>query len=639
LLWDASNGELIRTFEGHSGGINKVALSPDGGFVVSGSDDHMVRLWDARTGQLINTFDHSGWVSSVTFSADGKYVLSGGLGRILPDLRSEPCACLKLWNASKGSLVRAFDDQSVSSVAFSPDGAHILAGDRRAAKLWDMATGRLIRRFEGGAESVTPIAFSPDGKSMLSGGVSTAKLWDLATGQLIRVFNGHTNWIDAVAVSPDGTQLLSGSLDGTAKLWDVVTGGLIHTFGAHSGAIRTVAFSADQKHVLLGGDDKLKLWDVETGNLIRTFEEQTGVVSSAMFSLDGTDALSRSWDGTIRIWNVATGELKVTLLAAPRGEWVAITPDGFFGTSGKGAEDTLSIVRGFDVTTIEQVHQSLFNPDLVREALAGDPDGEVRKAAKVINLEKVLDSGPAPAVAITSHPKSSRSSSDLVTLQARVTDRGKGIGRIEWRVNGITAAVVNKPAGEGPDYPLTQQLALDLGDNTIDLVAYNASNLLASLPARTRIKFAGSSDTVKPRLHVLAIGINAYVDKGWRSPGSYDMLKFPPLSLAVSDARSRAAALRKAGAGQYAKVRVTEALDTGATAARLQQIIERMASEINPRDTFVLFAAAHGTSQNGRFISSRRTMRGARTPPHCRSEPLARTACGIGSRIRLRRRR
>ena len=318
------------------------------------------------------------------------------------------------------------------------------------------------------------------------------------------------------------------------------------------------------------------------------------------FSADGTRVLSGSTDSTARIWETAIGHQLVSMIGSRDREWLSITPAGFFAASRKGTE-MLSIVRGFDVTTVGQVHQSLFNPDLVRESLAGDADGEVREAAKVINLETVVDSGPAPVVAIASHSHGSQSSSDLVTLEARVTERGKGIGRIEWKVNGITAAVSAKPAGGGPNYLLTQQLVLDPGDNTIEVVAYNESNLLASLPARTMIAFTGAADTVKPTLHVLAIGINAYVDKGWRPPGSADILAFPPLNLAVSDAKAVAAVLRKAGVGQYAQVKVTEALDRNATAAGLQHIIERMAPEIHPRDTFVLFAAAHGTSHNGRF--------------------------------------
>jgi hypothetical protein len=62
----------------------------------------------------------------------------------------------------------------------------------------------------------------------------------------------------------------------------------------------------------------------------------------------------------------------------------------------------IHIVRGLEVTSIEQIYRSLFNPQLVRESVAGDPDGEVRRATDVVNLEKVLDSGPAPTVMITS---------------------------------------------------------------------------------------------------------------------------------------------------------------------------------------------------------------------------------------------
>jgi Caspase domain len=123
-------------------------------------------------------------------------------------------------------------------------------------------------------------------------------------------------------------------------------------------------------------------------------------------------------------------------------------------------------------------------------------------------------------------------------------------------------------------------------------------------------------------LYVLAIGINAYVDRGWNPPGSYDILKFPPLNLAVSNAKALAAALKQAGAGQYAEVKITEALDADASLAHLQQIIERMASEIHPRDTFVLFAAAHGTSHQGRFYLIPQDYDGGTNPASLQERPI-----------------
>jgi hypothetical protein len=316
------------------------------------------------------------------------------------------------------------------------------------------------------------------------------------------------------------------------------------------------------------------------------------------FSPDGARVLSGSDDGTVRIWNVATGERLLTLIGG-HGEWLSLTSAGFFAAS-RNTTDLLSIVRGFKVTAIDQVWQSLFNPDLVLETLAGDPEGEVRGAAKVINIEKVLDSGPAPVVAITSHPPGSDSAEDAVTVEARVTDKGKGIGRIEWRVNGVTSAVGVKPEGSGREYIVSRELALDPGENTIDVVAYNSSNLLASLPARTTINYTGSADETKPTLHILAIGINAYVDKSWIERGRIRR-GFPPLSLAVKDAESFGAEMKRANRSLYQAVIVTTVLDKDATRDNIEKVVERIAKDISPRDNFILFAAAHGTSENGRF--------------------------------------
>ena len=99
----------------------------------------------------------------------------------------------------------------------------------------------------------------------------------------------------------------------------------------------------------------------------------------------------------------------------------------------------------------------------MREALAGDPNGEVKRAAEVINLEKVLDSGPAPEVEIVSPEEGSKSSSDLAAVIAWVKDRGKGIGRIEWRVNGVTVSLSKAPSKAEPTYEVKQTLALDFG--------------------------------------------------------------------------------------------------------------------------------------------------------------------------------
>jgi len=185
--------------------------------------------------------------------------------------------------------------------------------------------------------------------------------------------------------------------------------------------------------------------DVATGTVSRVLTGHSGKVNSVAFCRDGRSIVSGSDDGTVRLWSAATGTDAVGVLAMFQGNRLALTSSGFFDFEGD-VQQIVHLVRGFDVMTLGQVHQSLFSPDLVREALTGDPKGEVKRAAEVINLEKVIESGPAPDVEITWPIRGTTSNADLVNVSARIQDRGKGIGRIEWRVNGITAGVVTQLA-------------------------------------------------------------------------------------------------------------------------------------------------------------------------------------------------
>ena len=149
----------------------------------------------------------------------------------------------------------------------------------------------------------------------------------------------------------------------------------------------------------------LNSWDVDTGRLIRSF--QAGNIGATAFSPSGRQVVTGTDDNKIKLWDQVTSKLLVSLVAGGGENWIALTPHGFF-TTGQTGQIFLHIVRGTQVTAISQVQQSLFNPDLVRETLAGDPNDEALKAASVLNLGKVLESGPAPQVAITTYFNESR---------------------------------------------------------------------------------------------------------------------------------------------------------------------------------------------------------------------------------------
>ena len=172
------------------------------------------------------------------------------------------------------------------------------------------------------------------------------------------------------------------------------------------------------------------------------------------------------------------------------------------------------------------------------------------------------------------------------------------------------------------DYEVKETLALDAGGNAIEIVAYNRRNLLASLPAKTIIAYTGSPENVKPKLHILAIGINTYHDEGWTPPGTSQIEYFPPLALATGDAQSFAAEMKKAAAGLYSDIRIRTALNNEAASANLDRVIQEMSAEISPHDTFVLFAAAHGYSYNGRFFLIPQDYQGGPDPEALRDRAI-----------------
>jgi WD40 repeat protein len=621
-LYDRKSGTVQRSFEGINSTSYDVRFSPDGTRIVSGGGGANLKLWDKNTGELVRVFrGHEGPINTVGFSETGA-VLTGSQD-----------TTLRAWNLADGNNIQTFGvvprisehltqaDAAplfwsavgqIISADISPNGKLVATGNDQMAILWDGTTGKPIRPVNRSAAPTTSslkvyqVAFSTDGRTLMTVNAveeikgefrpPVLRFWDTESGKLIRSIERlHNGDPPSIVVSPARNKILSIGGDGHAKVWDFDSGKLLHDFRLDKNLFRGTSpfkgrFSSDNRQVALWGSSTLLLWDTETGQTLKIFRTNNEEIVSAAVSPDGRRLVSASTDGLLRVWDCQGTELLATLAAADSGEWLTLTPEGFFSSSEAG-QNSINLVRGFEVFSVSQFFQALYRPDLVRQKLSADFDSKlrVRLAAHHLSLGAVLDSGRPPAVSIVSPTNFSTVDSDTVSVAIRLDDQGGGEGRLEWRVNGITLGIDQAINGAAA----SRTFSLGDGANVIEVVAYNQKNLVASLPASVVVRARSNLPNVNSRLYVMAIGVNRY--------------EHPSLILkyAVPDALSvlKVFATPGYGNGLFADViTVGPLIDAEVTASNLDEHFARLSGIVRPDDIFVLYLAGHGITENGRYF-------------------------------------
>ncbi|KAJ5730165.1 vegetative incompatibility protein HET-E-1 [Penicillium malachiteum] len=384
-LWDARTGKELQTLRGHSGSIWSVAFSPDGQTVASSSDDHTIKLWDAHTGKELQTLKgHSGRVKSVAFSPDGQTVASGSDDHTI-----------KIWDAQICKLLQTLQGHfsSVRSVTFSPDGQILASGsDDCTIKLWDAQMGKDLQTLDGYYDSVNSVTFSPDGHMVASGSADDRiQIWDVQTGkesQTLQTLEGYCNSVNSVAFSPDGQIVASGSDDCTIKLWDAQMGQLLQTFQGHSDSVWSIAFSPDGQMVASGSNDcTIKLWDAQMDKKLQTSKGHSSYIPSMAFSPDGQTVASGSNDCTIKLWDTQTGKPLQTLKGHSSSvQSVAFSPDG--QTVASGSADHMIKLWG---TQTGKELQTLKGHSGRVKSVAFSPDGQTVASSSDDHTIKLWD--------------------------------------------------------------------------------------------------------------------------------------------------------------------------------------------------------------------------------------------------------
>ncbi|WP_164104096.1 c-type cytochrome domain-containing protein [Candidatus Laterigemmans baculatus] len=291
--------------------------------------------------------------TAIAFSPDGGQILVGGYHEVT------------VWDVETGSLVRRIENlgQRIFALELSPDGGTLAVacgapGKSGEVRLVDFASGEVQAVVARSTDVVLDVAFRPATPELaIAAADRQIRIVNIETLETVRAMTSHADWVTAIAWSDDGSRMVSASRDRSAKVFDAESGELLVSYQGHESPVRGVGLSPDGQHVLSSGSDAfLHRWSISNGKavskvplggdgaqitrgegfvLVPTANERVLQIELAkttvarQFEGFGDWALSAAWhaesgriaggsfDGELRVWDAASGELIQSWIAKP----------------------------------------------------------------------------------------------------------------------------------------------------------------------------------------------------------------------------------------------------------------------------------------------------------------------------------
>ncbi|GBE82052.1 Target of rapamycin complex subunit wat1 [Sparassis crispa] len=230
----SSSSTPLIVFDGHNSNITSVSFHSEGKWLVTGSEDGTIKIWDLRSTHLHRNYDNEAPVNDVVVHPNqGELISCDQAGRI------------KQWDLSENLCTHELTpagDTPMRSISLASDGSYLVAGNIKGkCYVWkineDLPRFQAVTKFQAHNKYLTRCLLSPDVKYLATCSAdTTVKIWSLCSNhefKLEKTLQGHQRWVWDCAFSADSAYLVTASSDHTARLWEMASGETVRQYNGH----------------------------------------------------------------------------------------------------------------------------------------------------------------------------------------------------------------------------------------------------------------------------------------------------------------------------------------------------------------------------------------------------------------------